>query len=108
MHKLCIEYAYAYLGISIHDYPYVHIGTGNSCPDMDEHWLLHDRFMLGMYKDEYLGKKSNSEYDDIHIWVSSKFISNFFDISKQHWFKLQVSVMSIIPCGPILCPQSKL
>jgi len=54
MHKLCVEYAYAYLGISIHDYPYVHIGTGNSCPDMDEHRLLHDRFMLGMYKDEYL------------------------------------------------------
>ncbi len=23
---------------------------------MDEHWLLHDCFMLDMYKDEYLKK----------------------------------------------------
>jgi hypothetical protein len=32
----------------------VHIGTGNSHPDMNEHQLLHDSFMPDMYKDEYL------------------------------------------------------
>jgi hypothetical protein len=31
----------------------MHTGTGNSHPDMDEHRLLHDRFMSDMYKDEY-------------------------------------------------------
>jgi hypothetical protein len=61
MHRLCVEYAYpysyhTYSGISIHDYLDVHIGMGNSCPDMDEHQLLHDHFMLDMYKDEYLKK----------------------------------------------------
>jgi hypothetical protein len=57
MHWLCVRYAYsyyAYPSISIHECPDVHIGTGNSCPDMDEHQLLHDRFMLD--KDEYLRK----------------------------------------------------
>jgi hypothetical protein len=34
----------------------VHIGTGNFRLDMDEHQLLHDRFMSNMYKDEYLKK----------------------------------------------------
>jgi len=29
---------------------------GNSCPNMDEHWLLHDCFTPDMYKDEYLKK----------------------------------------------------
>jgi hypothetical protein len=57
----CIKYAYAYSyyaypGISIHECPDVHISMGNSCPDMDEHRLLHDYFMLDMYKDEYLKK----------------------------------------------------
>jgi hypothetical protein len=50
MHWLCFGYAYAYsyyayLGISIHE-----------CPDLDEHWLLHDHFMPDMYKYEYLKK----------------------------------------------------
>ncbi len=35
----------------------MHNGTSNSRPDMDEHRLLHDCFMLDMYKDEYLKKK---------------------------------------------------
>jgi hypothetical protein len=61
MHWLCVRYAYAYSyyaypGISIHECPDVHISTGNSHLDMDEHWLLHDYFMLDMYKDEYLKK----------------------------------------------------
>jgi hypothetical protein len=46
MHWFYVEYAYAYsyyayLGISIHKCPDVHIGMGNSHLDMDEHWLLH-------------------------------------------------------------------
>jgi hypothetical protein len=58
MHWSCIEYAYAYsyyayLGISIQKCSDVHIGMGNSCPDMDEHWLLHDFFLPDMYKDEF-------------------------------------------------------
>jgi hypothetical protein len=53
-------------------------------------------------------KKSNFEYDYMHIWVLSEFISGIFNIFRQHWSKLEVSVMSTIPCGPILCPQSKL
>ncbi len=60
MHWLCIRYAYsyyAYPGISIHECSDVHISTGNSRPDMDEHRLLHDYFMLDMYKDEYVKKK---------------------------------------------------
>jgi hypothetical protein len=60
---------------------------GNSCPNMDEHQLLHDCFMLDMYKDEYLKKKPNSKYDCMHIWVLSEFISGIFDISRQHWKK---------------------
>jgi hypothetical protein len=34
----------------------VHIGTGNSSSNMDEHRLLDDHFMVDMYKDEYLKK----------------------------------------------------
>jgi len=61
MHWLCVEYAYAYsyyayLGISIHECLIVHTSTGKSRPDMDEHQLLHGRFMLDMYKDQYLKK----------------------------------------------------
>ncbi len=59
MHRLCVGYAYsyyAYSGISIHECLDVHIGTGISRSDMDEHQLLHDHFMLDMYKDEYLKK----------------------------------------------------
>jgi len=59
MHWFYVEYAYAYsyyayLGTSIHECPDVHIGVGNSRPDMDEHLLLHDHFKLD--KDEYLKK----------------------------------------------------
>jgi hypothetical protein len=64
MHWLCVGYAYAYsyyayyayLGISIHECMDVHTDTSNSRLDMDEHKLLHDHFMLDMYKDEYLKK----------------------------------------------------
>jgi hypothetical protein len=61
MHQLCVKYAYAYsyyayMGISIHECLDVHIGMGNSRSDMDEHWLLHDRFMPDIYKDDYLRK----------------------------------------------------
>jgi hypothetical protein len=44
------------MGISIHECLDVHIGMGNSRLDMDEHWLLHERFMPDMYKDDYLKK----------------------------------------------------
>jgi hypothetical protein len=54
--------------------------------DMDEHQLLHDRFMLDMYKDEYL-KKPNPRYDYMHIQVQSEFIFGIFNIFKQHWNK---------------------
>jgi hypothetical protein len=79
MHQLCVGYAYSYSyypypGISIHECLDVHIGMGNSHPDMDEHRLLHDRFMPNMCKDEYL-KKTNSRYGYMHIWVLSGFIS---------------------------------
>jgi len=61
MQQLCVKYAYAYSyyaypGISIHECLDVHIGTGNSHPDMNDNRLLHDSFMLDMYKDEYLKK----------------------------------------------------
>ncbi len=86
MHQLCVGYAYvysyyAYLGIFIHECQDVHIGTGNSHPDMDEHRLLHDCFMLDMN----IWKKPNFRYDYMHIWVLSRFISRIFDISGQHW-----------------------
>jgi hypothetical protein len=89
MHRLCIGYAYAYSYypypcISIHECLDVHIGTGNSHAGMDEHRLLHDRFMPNMYKDEYL-KEPNSRYGYMHIWVLSRFISRIFNISRQHW-----------------------
>jgi hypothetical protein len=42
--------------MSIHECSYVHIGMGDSHPNMDEHWSLHDWFMLDMYKDEQLTK----------------------------------------------------
>jgi hypothetical protein len=65
MHRLCVRYAYAYSyyaypDISIHECLDVHIGMGNSCPNMDEHRLLHDCFMPDMYKDEYLEKNQIS------------------------------------------------
>jgi hypothetical protein len=56
MHGLCIRYSYAYPSISIHECPDVHTSMGNSCPNMDEHRLLHDCFMPDMYNDEYLKK----------------------------------------------------
>ncbi len=47
---------YAYMGISIYECLNVHTGTGNSCPDLDEHQFFHDHFMMNMYNDEYLKK----------------------------------------------------
>jgi hypothetical protein len=44
------------MGISNHECSNVHIGTGKSHSDMDEHRLLHNCFMPDMYKDEYLKK----------------------------------------------------
>ncbi len=78
MHQLCIRYSYAYSyyaypSISIHECLDVHTSMGNSCPNMDEHQLLHGRFMPDMYKDEYLKKTPNSKYDCMHIWVLSEF-----------------------------------
>jgi hypothetical protein len=55
MQWLCVRYAYAYsyyayMGISIDECLDVHIGMGDSHSYMDEHWLLHDCFVLDMYK----------------------------------------------------------
>jgi hypothetical protein len=63
----------------------VHTGMGNSCSNTHEDRLLHECFMLDMYKDEYL-KKTNSEYDYKHIRVPSGFILKIFNIFGQHWF----------------------
>jgi hypothetical protein len=54
------------MGISIDECLDVHIGMGDSHSYMDEHWLLHDCFVLDMYKMN-IWKRPNFEYDYMHI-----------------------------------------
>jgi hypothetical protein len=83
--SLCTGYAYAYPyyaypGISIHKCPDVHIGMGNSRPDMHEHQLLHEHIKPDMYT-ENNWKKPNSGYGYMHIRELSGLISGIADIS---------------------------
>jgi hypothetical protein len=83
MNRLCVKYAYAYsyyayMGISIHECPDVHIGMGNSSPNMDEHRLLYDHFMPDMYKDEYL-KKTNIL--DMTTCISGYYLGSYPEFS---------------------------
>jgi hypothetical protein len=85
MRQICICIFILCIYGHIHECLDVHIGMGNSRSDMDEHCLLHDRFMPDTIR-MIIWKKPNSGYDYMHIRVLSGFICRIFNISGQHWF----------------------
>ncbi len=109
MHRLCVEYAYAYSyyaysGISIHEWLDVHTGTSNSRPNMDEHQLLHDRFMLDIYKDEYLKKQIMCMTICICGYYPGSYLDFFGIYPGQHCPKPSIRHGVAVSCSFTLAP----